>query len=281
VGGAAETEDVHEHGLVVAAPVEADEIELGAPAHRDVESIHRGPRPVHAPIQLVRERADGLLLGIVEVEEIADEQHAGDEQRGVDGGDLGIAVAMTRREIQEVIEETFVTGGARGVRPLWRVAQELERHQDACDRGVARHESALHADRVGIEREAAGRDAGEGRLRPAIGDEPGACLGRIPEEIEGALGDVVEQRIELANRSRRQRARSGRAIAGRGSTRGKRQPCATACERAAPRDARARTHAAGGPGTVFPACAGPSPMRMQDGRASLTRRIVSPIRGVI
>jgi hypothetical protein len=196
---AAEREHVHDHALVVAAPVVDLELQLGAPGHADVGHVFDRPRPVHAAVEVVRDLAQFPLLRIVAVEVARDEQHTGHEQRGVDGRELGVAVAQARAEVQEVVEKSLVAGRRRRLRSLRQVVEELQRGQNAVARLRARDPAALDADGVGVQRESAGGDARERRLRPAVGDEAGAGFGGVPEVLERSFLDVLEQRIELVH----------------------------------------------------------------------------------
>ena len=242
---AAEREHVDEHAFVVAAPVVDLELQLGAPGHADVGHVLDRPWPVHPAIQVVRDLSHLLLLRVVTVEISLHEQHAGHEQRGVDGRQLGIAVAHADAEIQEVIEKSLVAAGARRLGTLRQVVQEFERRQHARARLRARDPAAFRADRVGVQREADGRDARERRLRPAIGHESRVGLGRVPEKIEGALFDVLEQRIELVDLHRRREPHDDRfeRVRGRRLARGERERRAT---RRSSSGTRACRHAATG-----------------------------------
>jgi hypothetical protein len=83
--------------------------------------------------------------------------------------------------------------------------QKSQGGQDTVARLRARDIATLGADGIGIERKAHGRDAREWRFGPAVGHQSGAGLRGLPEKIEGAFFDVLEQRIERPDGGDRQR----------------------------------------------------------------------------
>jgi hypothetical protein len=84
----AEREDQQDHGLVVAVPFRLDEAGLRMPAHGDPARIVHHPLPVHAAVERIGERADLRFRVSCRSKYSLAEQHAGHEQRGVDGGQL-------------------------------------------------------------------------------------------------------------------------------------------------------------------------------------------------
>ena len=100
------------------------------------------------------------------------------------------------------------------LRPLRRVARGSAawraRARRAC---LARDPAALDADRVGGEAEADRGDARERRRRPAVGDQAVLRVGQLPEEAEGALLEVVEERIGVGRRRGRIARRERRCAA--------------------------------------------------------------------
>jgi len=92
-----------------------------------------------------------------------------------------------------VIEEAVIAGGAADGGILWRGPEEPQRGQGAVGGLLSGDPGALDADGVGREREADGGDARELLGRPAIRRE--AVRGRraVPEEVEGAVLEGIEE----------------------------------------------------------------------------------------
>ena len=80
----------------------------------------------------------------IAVEVALHEQHAAQQQRGVDGRQLHpAAVALAGLQVQEVVEEAVVAGVVILAAPLRRVGEETQRGQYARDRLLARDVAAL------------------------------------------------------------------------------------------------------------------------------------------
>src|SRR5437879_6065523 len=195
-GRGAEREEIDDHRLVVALPVVTGEALLRGPGERDPRRARLGPGPVHATVDLVRQFSDLELLRLLRVEIALTEEHAPKEQRGVDGRDFAVVGARTGAHVDEVMEESVLVGFVR---------EEAQRRQHALARRRARDIAALDADRVGGEPEADRRDAGEWRRRIAVRNETVVRIPGLPEEAEGALLEIGDDRIE------RLRLRPGRA----------------------------------------------------------------------
>src|SRR5207249_1759973 len=95
-----------------------------------------------------------------------------------------------------VVEESLVAGNAASRRALRRVAKEAQRGQDALPRRLAGDVTALDADRIRGQPEADGRDARKRGCRIAIRDQAVLRIRGIPEEAEGALLELDQERIE-------------------------------------------------------------------------------------
>jgi len=178
---------------------------LGHPAHRDQRRAHLHPRPFDAAVDRVREAADlGFVPGVL-VEVRLGEQHAAEQQRGVDRRKLDpVRIARAGLEVEEVVVEAVIARHAFGARALRRAFEETERRQRAVDGLLARDVAALDADAVRRQREADRGDARE-RLgvRIAVGHEAGVGIGRFPEVVERAALDVVEERRQRRTQQRR------------------------------------------------------------------------------
>ena len=198
VGRRAEREDVDHHRLVVAHPVVIDEAALREPAHRDQRRALLQPRPVHALVQRIGDLADLFFACVVTVVIGLGEQHAHHQQRGIHAGQFHPAViAAAFLHVQEVVVEALVTALAGALRAHRQIAEELQRQQSAVDRLVAADPAVLDADRISGQRIADRGDAGERARRITVRAEPVDLVGGIPEELEGAALDIVEQRRQL------------------------------------------------------------------------------------
>ncbi len=212
VGGRSEREQHHEHRLVVALPVVRDETRLRLPAHADEIAPHLRPFPVDAPVDRVDLGPDLRLVGMVGIEVGLGVQHAADQQRRVDRGQLAAARAVAGLHVEEVVEKSLVPGHADPLRPLRRIAEEPDGGERARARLLARDEAPVDADHVGRERHPDRGDARRRVARIAIGHH---AVGRIavgPEEVEGAALDVVEERRKRRARPARRRLDRGRRI---------------------------------------------------------------------
>ena len=137
VGGRPEREQHHEHRLVVALPVVRDETRLRLPAHADVVAPHLRPFPVDAPVDRVDQGADLRLVGMVGIEVGLRVQHAADQQRRVDRGQLAAAGALTGLHVEEMVEESLVPRHADAAASLaahcertgrWRACARVPAH---------------------------------------------------------------------------------------------------------------------------------------------------------
>ena len=205
MAGRAQGEDVDHHRLVVAHPVMVDEAALGEPAHRDQRCALLQPGPVHLLVQGVGDLPDLFLARVVAVVVRLREQHAHHQQRGIDRGQFDPAVvAPAFLHVQEVVVEALVAGLAGALRAHRHVAEEFQGGQGAVDRLVAADPAVLDADRIRGQGEADRGDAGERPRRIAVRGQAVDLVGGIPEELEGAALDVIEQRRQLGlHRSRR------------------------------------------------------------------------------
>ncbi|MCY1174928.1 hypothetical protein D9M73_151460 [compost metagenome] len=123
------------------------------------------------------------------------EQHAAEQQCGVDRRQFGTAKARARLPVEKVVEKALVSGSASGFGALRGLGEEPQGGERAGARLRAADPTLHHADRIRRQRKTDGSDAGEGWGRPAIGREAGCGIGRIPEIAEGAVLDVRDQRL--------------------------------------------------------------------------------------
>src|SRR5207249_4809493 len=118
----------------------------------------------------------------------------GEQQGCVDRRELHLLEPGPRVHVEEMVEEPVIPGGARGGGVLGCGPEEAQRGDDALCRLGARYVIALDADRIRREREPDRRDAREGRGRGAVGGEAVARARQVPEVVEGARLDGVEER---------------------------------------------------------------------------------------
>ncbi|PAV66924.1 hypothetical protein WR25_22926 [Diploscapter pachys] len=189
---AAEADDIDHHPLVIPVPRALDEALAGMPAHRHGAARIGEPRPVGPIGDQFGKPADLRLHRIGLIVPGTGEQDAEEQQRRVDAGQFGVAIALPGFHIEEVVEEALVPGHAGRRIALRRSREEAQRRQCQVAGFLARDPATLHADRIGRQREADRGDTGEGRRRPAIGHQPVLAIGEVPEIAEGALFEVAE-----------------------------------------------------------------------------------------
>ena len=229
MSGRTHRQQVQQRGLVVALPIVVGETLLRSPAHGHPGRPHLRPVPVDAGIDVVDQRPDQRLVRVGAVEPRLAMQHAGEEQRGVDGRQLAGTEAGAGLRVEEMVEEALVAGHARRCAALGRVVEEADRRQHAGPRLLPGDEAPLRAGDVGGEAEAHRRDAGEGWGGPAVEDEAGGGVGGFPEEVEGAALEIGEHGVGGQGRKIHRR-RDAVGAAGRERRREKDREQIAACE---------------------------------------------------
>ncbi len=235
----AQRQQVDDHRFVVAAPVEPDESVCRHPAQRDQRRARLCPGPVHAGVNGVDQLPDPRFVVVGLIEPALAEQHSGQQQRGVHRRQLAVPEPQAAVHVEEVIEETLVSGDAREIRTLRRLGEKTQRRQHPIARLRPRDPAALDSDRIGGQREADRRDAGRRRRRVAIRHQAIGGIGGLPEKIERAPMHIVKQRLDGCDRRRRRRRGPGRragATAGERTGQGK-QPAAPGMDAAGVGDA--------------------------------------------
>src|SRR3954462_15454018 len=96
------------------------------PSHADERRVRRRPGPVDARVERVGERADGCFVGISVREILTAGEDAGEEERGVDGGELDGLEPEAGVHVEEMIEESLVACDASWRRAFGRVVEEVE-----------------------------------------------------------------------------------------------------------------------------------------------------------
>jgi len=125
--------------------------------------------------------------------------------------------------VEEMIEEAAVPGGVRAGGVLRRRPEELQRRECAIGGLGARDPTVFYADGVRRQREADRGDARERRCGPAVGGEAVRGRRQVPEEVEGA----VLQRVEESGRVGRD-ARAPGVTSTTSEGQGKNDRCETA-----------------------------------------------------
>src|SRR5262249_43420157 len=145
------------------------------------------PLPVHATIDFLDEIANLDFLRLRTVEVRLAEKRSGEEQRGVDGRQLGVAESVTGLHVEEVIEEAFVSDGPAHARVLRRIVKKAQRPENPLPRLFTLDVPALGADGISRQAESHGRNARERLGRITIGNEPVFAICRVPEKTKCTL----------------------------------------------------------------------------------------------
>src|SRR5690348_9335337 len=112
-----------------------------------------------------------------------------------------------------MIEESLVAGDVCRLGTLRRVVHEAQRGQSALRSVDARDIAALDTDGVSGESKANRRDARETLCRPAIRCQSIGRIGLVPEPVEGAALQCIEERRLSSGKSRRQEGAARAAYA--------------------------------------------------------------------
>src|SRR5687768_4656465 len=123
---------------------------------------------------------------------------------------------MAGLHVEEVIEESLVTGHALRFGTLRCTVHEPKCRQDSIGCGSSRYVPALDTDGIRGERKSNCCHTRETLCRPSIGCEPVGGIRFFPEPVEGPLLESIEKRSlpgsDLRRRCRRgSRGRSSRA----------------------------------------------------------------------
>ncbi len=193
VCGRPEREQVDHHAFVITIPAARDETLAGMPAHRNRRRATTEPLPVGAGVDRPGETTDLALVGMVLVEIFGGKQHAEEQHRAVHRRQLDIAIPQAAVHVQEVVEESLMTGNAVGRRTLRRAIKEAQRRQRPRTCGGPADPAARHTDRIGCQRKADRCDAAESGIGPTIGDQAVCGIASVPEPAERAVFEIVQQ----------------------------------------------------------------------------------------
>ncbi len=203
VAGRPDGQQVENHQLAVARPPRVEESRLRPPAVRQQGGVAgQHPPEIHPAVDRVRVADDVRIR----VEAAADGQHAGEEQRGVDGGKLALPLAGPAAEVDEVEEPAaFVR------HPLGEEAQRRTRAPHGLRAGQP---AALGGDAQPAQAEPDRRDAADVVHRRPVGPrsiahDAGGGVRLLPEEQERAARQVFEKRVVPGAECRVRRGRRG------------------------------------------------------------------------
>ena len=134
--------------------------------------------PVRAAVEGVGQGADLVLVFRVAIEVRGGGQHAREQERRVDGGQLALPDAPPGLHVEEVVVEPLVAGGVR-LRPLRAVPEEPQLGEHPLGHEVAGQDPALDDER--------GRRQGH----PDRGDAAGRAVLRLVPDQPVAVVDLV------------------------------------------------------------------------------------------
>ncbi len=154
-----QAQHVQQQRLVVAFPAVAQEAAFGRPAVRDRAAPVLSPLPIRTAVQRVGQGAQFLFVGTAGVEVHRRRERAGQQEGGVDGGQLALPGAAPAAHVEKVVVEALVSGGV-GLWAVRAVPEESQRRQRAQGRCAARHEAAFDGDGVAGKGQAGGGNAG-------------------------------------------------------------------------------------------------------------------------
>src|SRR4029453_790485 len=109
----AESEDIEQQAFVITLVAVLDEPVLRPPSMRQGRAAITGPIPVGPTVERIGQVSDLDLVGGVAVEISGDRQGTGEQECRVDGGKLAFPNAATGFDVQEMVEEAFVTSSVR------------------------------------------------------------------------------------------------------------------------------------------------------------------------
>ncbi len=137
--------------------------------------------------------ADLAFISIA-VEIACRHQDAGDQQRGIDQGELAFPHAPAGPHVEEVIVETPVAGRIRRL-ALDAVYKEAQHLEGPLRRLLARKPAVFHRDRIGGKGKADDGDAAGRTVAGGVGYEAGVRV-RIVDQIgEGRALKPADQRL--------------------------------------------------------------------------------------
>lgn len=126
---------------------------------------------------------------------------AGEEQRGVDGGEFGgRGWAEAGIHVEEVVEPAVVSHDVSLARTLWAVEEGVERGEDTRGALVAGDPAVIDGDADGGQTKSNGGDAARRGGFAAVSDEAVGGIGPIPEIVEVELLDKIEEGVGIEER---------------------------------------------------------------------------------
>ena len=178
-----QAQHVQEDRLAVALPPGFQKSALRLPSVRDRQTAVLRPPPVNAAVERVGKRRYLALFFRLAVEVGGGGQCPGEQERRIDGRQLGLPRTPTGLHVQEVVEESLVAGRVPCL-TLRAVPQKPEHRERAFDGLGACNESAFRTDNVGSEGEPDGGDARRRPLARAVRHQPVPRVGLFQEIAE-------------------------------------------------------------------------------------------------
>ena len=136
----------------------AHEFALRRPAQTEGAVAAAHPLPIDTGVEPVSQRADFGFVAALAGEILPCGQNTGDQQAGVEAGQLAAAGALAGLHVEEVVVEALITGGVARL-ALNAVSEKMQRRQHALDCLRTGDEAALDPDRIGCQRHTDGGDA--------------------------------------------------------------------------------------------------------------------------
>ena len=194
----AESEDIQQQAFVITLPTVLDEPVLRPPAMRQGRSAITGPIPIGPTVERIGQVSDLDLVWGVAVEIRADRQGTGEQECRVDGGKLALPNAATGFDVEEVVEEAFVTGGVRlgALRACEQVSQAFQRYLGG---EVPEEDAALDDDRNRRQRHADGGDTDRSIRVGLVADQSIVRVGFV--QIVKDRGQLQQTQLSLAGQS--------------------------------------------------------------------------------
>ena len=178
MGRRAQAEQIEQQPLVVALVAIREEAGLRPPAVRERRAAVSRPVPVGPAVERVGQAADLGLVGRVAIEVGGGGEHAREQERRIDRGQLALPDAAAGFDVEEVIEEALVSRRVR-LRPLGKIVQEAEPAAGPLGRERPEEHAAFDDDR---ERRQGHPHGGDAARRGRIGfvpDQPVVGVGLV------------------------------------------------------------------------------------------------------
>src|SRR4030095_4430208 len=189
------SEDIQEQAFVITLPAVLNEPALRPPAVREGRSSITGPIPIGPAVKRVSQLSDLDLLAGVAIKISTDRQCAGEQECRVDGGNLALPNAATGFDVQEMVEEAFVTASVR-LGTLRACEQVPQAPQGDLGSEVSEEDAALDDDRNRRQRHAHGGDTDRSLRVGLVSDQSIVRVGFV--QIVKNRGQLQQTQLCLA-----------------------------------------------------------------------------------